>query len=68
MKARLAWGSVVVLAGVVLGATLAAMQMLAPYWKAKYHGERACLSGAFLPYAPLADGYLPGADLRHANL
>ena len=41
---------------------------LRPYWVAKYRGEEADLSGAFLRFAPLAGAQLWEADLSEADL
>jgi hypothetical protein len=41
---------------------------LRPYWAARYRGEAADLSGAFLVFAPLAGAQLEEANLTNANL
>jgi uncharacterized protein YjbI with pentapeptide repeats len=55
------------LAGLMLiGAGLVAVR-LRPYWVAKYRGEGADLRGAVLPFAPLRDAKLGGANLQRAD-
>src|SRR5438876_562836 len=65
MKNWVAWGLVMVLAVMVLGAI---GRFLKPYLVARYHGKGADLHGAVLYAAPLSGSNLQGINLRYASL
>jgi hypothetical protein len=65
MRNRVAWGFLLVLAGLVL---LEAVPRAEPYWVARFRGEHCQLQAAMLTHAPLRNAHLWWADLQPADL